>query len=130
MPTQIPNPLVGSATGMRQPYQDRSADLPYLVVLEGPRKGEQIDVTYDVVVGRTHCDIIISDPELSRQHALIRPVPGGVEVADLGSLNGTWVDQQRITSPTIAPSGARVRVGATLVEVVAPALGPPADRPQ
>jgi pSer/pThr/pTyr-binding forkhead associated (FHA) protein len=94
------------------------------VVLEGPRAGERIELWEDAVVGRSHADIIIiEDPELSRQHAFIRRVPGGVEIEDLGSLNGTWIDGRRIDSPTVARWGAKVRFGATVVEVVAPVAG-------
>jgi pSer/pThr/pTyr-binding forkhead associated (FHA) protein len=91
-----------------------------LLVLSGPRAGERIEVSYSAVIGRSHADIIISDPELSRQHAAIRPVPEGVELDDLGSLNGTWIDEQRITSPTTAHAGAKLRFGITVAEVVVP----------
>ncbi len=100
-----------------------------LLLLSGPRAGETIDVSYSAVIGRTHADIIISDPELSRQHASIRPVAEGVELDDLGSLNGTWVDECRITSPTTARGGARIKFGITEAEVLAPVpRGPHADR--
>lgn len=104
---------------------DSAAGPPTLVVLEGPRSGERIELWDDSVIGRSHADIIIiEDPELSRQHAFIRRVADGVEIEDLGSLNGTWVDGQRIDAPTVARWGAKVRFGATLVEIVAPVAGP------
>jgi pSer/pThr/pTyr-binding forkhead associated (FHA) protein len=59
---------------------------------------------------------------MSRRHAVLRPVARGVEVEDLGSMNGTFVDGERISGPvTIAVRGA-VRMGSSefAVEVSAP----------
>ncbi len=94
-----------------------------LMLVTGPRAGETIEISYNAVIGRSHADIIISDPELSRQHVAIRPVAGGVELDDLGSLNGTWVDERRISSPMIAGAGARIRFGTTVAEVVGESAG-------
>lgn len=51
----------------------------------------------ELVVGRSkQCDIVISLLGLSRKHARIFPGDEGVVVEDLGSQNGTWVNNQRI----------------------------------
>lgn len=64
------------------------------------------------VVGRGGADIDVADPTVSRRHALMGAVPGGVMVTDLGGRNGTWVDGRRITNASaLASFGATVRVG-------------------
>lgn len=60
------------------------------------------------VVGRApDCDIVIDDPEVSRRHARILR---GTVILDLGSRNGTWVDDQRVSEPTLT-DGRKLRLG-------------------
>ena len=87
-----------------------------LVLLTGPRGGETIEIDGECVIGRSNADITIEDPKLSRRHAVIRPVEGGVEVEDLGSLNGTTVDGQPITAPVRLTGGERLKLGDTTAE--------------
>jgi predicted component of type VI protein secretion system len=54
-------------------------------------------------------DILINDPEVSRQHALLnRTVTGDYSIRDLGSTNGTYIDGKRLGSEPIIlrPSNA------------------------
>ena len=50
---------------------------------------------------------------LSRRHALIRRTADGYEVMDLGSVNGTWLDEERLVSqqPRSLMSGSHLRLG-------------------
>ena len=49
------------------------------------------------LVGRAHhCDVVLADPSVSRQHFQIRIGPEGVEVEDLGSRHGLWLDGFRV----------------------------------
>jgi len=102
-----------------------------LTALTGPLAGERFELAGELVIGRESADIRVPDPEVSRRHAELRPVPGGVEVTDLGSLNGTWMDEQRIARPVVVRDGAVLRVGETSFRVNAqdpPALAT-ADAP-
>lgn len=52
-----------------------------------------------VVIGReAGCDVRLEDTGVSRQHAMIRPVGEGYVLQDLGSSNGTWLNDIRVTS--------------------------------
>jgi DNA-binding NtrC family response regulator len=84
-----------------------------------------------VVVGADpSADVLLADPSVSRKHCSVRPTPHGFEVADLGSRNGTYLDNISVTRATV-PVGAVIRVGSTLLQLV-PAEEPivigPSDR--
>jgi pSer/pThr/pTyr-binding forkhead associated (FHA) protein len=91
--------------------------VPSLRVIEGPRAGEQIEIDRKLVFGRYETDVVIDDPELSRRHLEIHPDGDGLIVEDLGSTNGTFVDEHPIDAPTAIGHGAKVRLGATVLEV-------------
>jgi class 3 adenylate cyclase len=100
--------------------------VPELIVKEGPLAGHRYPVEGELVVGRMNADVTIDDPLISRRHALVRPVDGTVEIEDLGSLNGTWVNGERITSTRRLGAGDVIGIGSTLFAVEVDAV--PDDR--
>jgi len=94
-----------------------------LRVVSGPLAGQTIDVETEVVIGREDTDLTIDDVELSRRHAVVRRHASRLQVEDLGSTNGTYVDGTRIEEPTILGGGAEIQLGITklVVEGVLPA---------
>ena len=73
-----------------------------LTITRGEDAGRSIDVADGpVTIGRDPAsDVVVADARVSRRHAELRPLPGGgVEVVDLGSSNGTFIDGTRITDP-------------------------------
>lgn len=91
--------------------------MPSLLVVEGPRKGDRIEVDRALTVGRHGADVEIEDPDLSRRHLEIRMDGDGLVVEDLGSTNGTFVKEREIEGPTAVSDGDLVRCGATVLEV-------------
>jgi pSer/pThr/pTyr-binding forkhead associated (FHA) protein len=89
-----------------------------LRVLSGPMAGRERAFSDPLVVGRSGTDFDIADPEISRRHLTLTPRPGGVEVADLGSANGTWIDQKRLSEPVVLAAATPLRAGQTTFEVV------------
>ncbi len=72
-------------------------------------------------------DLVVADPRLSRRHLRLRVSGGTVLVADLGSANGTMVNEQKISTETELKPGDCVRCGATtLTLALAPAAAPAA----
>src|SRR5438132_11250513 len=57
-------------------------------------------------------DIVVGDPTVSRLHAEFDPRDDGIWVRDLGSRNGTWVEDIRVTGARL-PARAKVRLGST-----------------
>jgi DNA-binding winged helix-turn-helix (wHTH) protein len=58
--------------------------------------------------------ILLKSSTVSRRHARITIDTSGVVVEDLGSKNGTYVNDQRVTSPTPVADGNQVRIGSLL----------------
>jgi pSer/pThr/pTyr-binding forkhead associated (FHA) protein len=68
-----------------------------LVLVDGALPGQVIPIEKPrVTLGRAGCDVILDDPELSRQHALISINGTTARLEDLGSTNGTFVDEERV----------------------------------
>ena len=74
-------------------------------------------------IGRAlEASVRIDDPDVSRLHAVLRVGASGVTVADLDSTNGTTVDGMPVSrSGGPLSSGEVLQVGATRLELVAPA---------
>src|SRR5687768_10817816 len=59
-----------------------------------------------LLIGRGEdCDIRIPDHSVSRKHARIEPAPDGVQVTDLGSTNGTFVNDRMIQGTVLLHDG-------------------------
>ncbi|MFN2543960.1 MAG: FHA domain-containing protein [Actinomycetota bacterium] len=72
-------------------------------------------------------DVVLNDPSISRHHAEVRSIDGGsLQIADLDSTNGTFVDGRRITR-AVAGDGQRVTIGQTTFSVVGGELERPDD---
>src|SRR4051794_37745217 len=95
-----------------------------VVIVEGPGAGREFALAGSVVAGRDpSAPIPLDDPEASRQHASITAREGGAVVEDLGSTNGTFVGEERITGPRDIAPGERFRIGTTVIELRGAAVG-------
>lgn len=87
-----------------------------LVELE-PLPGRRLTVSSELTIGRQGCDVIVASPQVSRRHARVAPSGDGAEITDLGSRNGTFVDDTRIAGSQALAAGDRIRIGETVWEV-------------
>jgi hypothetical protein len=83
-----------------------------LVVLAGPEKGCSYDVFgVPVNLGAAEGnDVLLVEPGVSRNHAVMERRGSGIELMDLNSENGTFVNGERVGRRRLAP-GDRIRLG-------------------
>jgi pSer/pThr/pTyr-binding forkhead associated (FHA) protein len=83
-----------------------------LVVQRGPSAGSRFLLDTDVVTAGRHPDseIFLDDVTVSRRHAEFRRQPDGFHVSDVGSLNGTYVNRDRIDD-VVLQGGDEVQIG-------------------
>ena len=90
-----------------------------LEISEGPQAGHEFSLSGTPTIGRDPgAEIVLDDPEASRRHAQLRQGPGGSwEVEDLGSRNGTYVNDSQIDSPRPLAPKDELRIGTTILVV-------------
>jgi len=83
-----------------------------LVVTRGPNSGSRYALDEPLVTAGRHPESIIflDDITVSRRHAEVRRVEGGYQVADVGSLNGTYLNRERVESAMLA-DGDELQIG-------------------
>ncbi len=73
----------------------------------------EVPILYTATIGRTPENTVCLNfsPTVSRQHAIIRCHNGyEYQLMDLGSRNGTYVNDQRVVMPVTLQTGARIRI--------------------
>lgn len=90
-----------------------------LVVLDGPLAGTAVPLEGGpVLIGRVpEASVVLDDDYASNRHARLVLGEGGWVLEDLGSTNGTWMRNARMTSPQPVDAGSRFRVGRTTFEL-------------
>ena len=91
---------------------DQNQDVAMLMVREGssPRRQWALQGAA-VVIGRgDDCHVIIDDRQASRHHARITQTQDGYVLEDLGSKNGTFLNGQPLTVPTVLKDGDEIGI--------------------
>ena len=85
---------------------------PIIFAHDGPLKGDNWIVEKELMVGRDmDCDITISDRQVSRFHAKFEPIKNRqVQIIDLNSKNGTYVNGERINSSYVLEDGDAIKI--------------------
>ncbi len=101
-----------SATGGQRP--DLDALDPRLVVERAPghTSGMEYEVGEGAVLGRgDQAEIRLEDPFASSRHARLVRQGGAVVLEDMGSTNGTYLNEELLSGPQPLHPGDRVRIG-------------------
>ena len=77
-----------------------------LVLVGGDANPAEVKLRLPVIIGRgRHATLILPHPLVSRKHCEIVEYEGYLIVKDLGSLNGTYVNQRRVQQAILPPGG-------------------------
>lgn len=89
--------------------------------VSGPTFGKTFAVVGSMTIGRnSDCAIPIATDEISRHHAKLQVTPSGVMVEDLGSANGTFVNNQRVHGSTMMKANDELRLDTIRFLLVSP----------
>jgi len=99
--------------GLRLPLEAKVV----LNILSGPSKGESHTLTKPrVMLGRRGADIPLNDPEISRHHCLLEVRETYINLKDLDSTNGTFLDEERVRAAMLR-DGTEFRIGGSVIRV-------------
>ncbi|MBL0888752.1 FHA domain-containing protein FhaB/FipA [Myceligenerans indicum] len=121
-PATAGGPPQGQAPAAPAPVMSagpRSGAPTRLVVVAGPLTGTTIPLTQSgILIGRApSCTLVLDDDYSSSRHARIYPQGNQWYVEDLGSTNGTYMNDQRIQGIVPMPPGVGVQIGQSVVEL-------------
>jgi FHA domain len=89
-----------------------------MIHADGTAKPRAMYLATNTVIGRgAECELRVDDTFVSQEHARIFAKDGSWYVEDLGSTNGTFVNEQRLAAPAMLTTGDRIRVGTTVLEL-------------
>lgn len=104
--------------GVRSATAGLTPGAPTVIVTEPGRSALTLVITGTLDVGRDCSGLILLDAAISRRHLAVSPAGDTVMVTDLGSLNGTTVDDKPLEDPLRLAAGQIVRFGACTLEIV------------
>jgi pSer/pThr/pTyr-binding forkhead associated (FHA) protein len=89
-----------------------------LQVIAGPDRGKRFTVgKRPTTIGRAPTNtIVLTDPQVSRNHCEIAWKGDHIQVTDAGSGSGTWVNSEKLTEPRELQAGDLLAVGETHLE--------------
>jgi pSer/pThr/pTyr-binding forkhead associated (FHA) protein len=99
----------------------------WLQVIHGVDRGLKIQFTQaGLSIGRGSNNVfVINDPGSSTNHAQLVNKDGSLLLLDLGSANGTYVNEQRVTTPIPLSYGDIIRINHTRIQVLDPQFQAP-----
>jgi pSer/pThr/pTyr-binding forkhead associated (FHA) protein len=105
--------VYSNAERVAEPLEERGRALAQkaLLLIDGRRV---VIGPAGATLGRgRQCDVVLSDPNVSRQHAEIRPRGGSWVLTDLGSTNGSQLNGRRIDGSEVLRPGDEIELGAS-----------------
>ena len=112
------------SASQREKQQEENRQLWSLVADSSWLSGQEFWLKQNpTIIGRSSlCDITIPGTHLSRQHAEIRVLNGGLAIKDLASANGTYINGHQINEETLAQPGDQIKFDVYSFRVLAPTI--------
>jgi hypothetical protein len=98
-----------------EPRKRSKHEAKVLAIDTGPQAGTRLALVDEFRIGRSaECALVLDDDYVSGDHAsLARRANGDWVVTDLGSTNGTFVNEVRVVTPTVVTASDSLRIGRT-----------------
>lgn len=118
-PSPLPAPAAPTAAVAATPAPSKTGPERLVVTDPAEQKGSEFAVSDEMTVGRAPgCGISLPDDTfVSQLHARIFRRDGDVFVEDLGSTNGTYLNDKQVTSAVPLRKGDKVKFGRTTLEL-------------
>jgi Protein of unknown function (DUF3662)/FHA domain len=107
--------VYSSAGRLAEPLEQRARTRTetVLLVVDGRR---MVVGPAGATIGRSRqCDVVLDDPNVSRQHAEVRPRGGSWVLKDLGSTNGSTLNGHQIDGPEVLRPGDEIELGTSAI---------------
>jgi hypothetical protein len=107
--------IYSTAGRLAEPLEERAQAHGHTALLMVD--GRRVEVgPAGATIGRSRqCDVVLRDPNVSRQHAEIRPRGGSWVLTDLGSTNGSSLNGRRIDGPEVIQPGDQIELGTAVI---------------
>lgn len=106
---------VSAPARLPEPRKRGRNEAKVLAIDTGPQAGTRLALVDEFRIGRSaECALILDDDYVSGDHASLARRPNGDWVlTDLGSTNGTFVNEVRVVTPTVVTASDSLRIGRT-----------------
>jgi pSer/pThr/pTyr-binding forkhead associated (FHA) protein len=96
----------------------KKTGITIFVNIERKRESQRYFTQTEIIIGRdTHCDLSVMDEALSAHHARITHHHGQWWLEDLNSRNGTFLNREKLNTPTVIITGDQFKCGNTLFDI-------------
>lgn len=105
----------GVAPAPQAPVKRSRKEPKVLAIDTGMQAGTRLSLVDEFRIGRSAgCALVLDDDYVSSDHAsLVRTPRGEWVITDLGSTNGTFVNEVRVVTPTVVTPSDSLRIGRT-----------------
>jgi hypothetical protein len=103
--------MYAAADGLAEPAADGFEPRLLVERATGHEPGDAYDLSEGATLGRGDVEIKLDDPFASSRHARISPQGHVFVIEDLGSTNGTYLNDEPLNGPQPLHPGDRIRIG-------------------
>ena len=117
-PAVVASPAPAAPPPAAAPVQKQAARSHLVVVAPEEQRGRSYELFDELTVGRAAgCHIALDDRFVSQLHARMFRRDDQCFIEDLGSTNGTFLNDDKVTSPALLTKGDHVRIGNFVMEL-------------
>jgi hypothetical protein len=107
--------VYSSAGRVAAPLEERARARAQTALLLVDGKRIVVEPTGATLGRSRQCDVVLDDPNVSRQHAEVRPRGGSWVLTDLGSTNGSILNGRRIDGAEVLKPGDEIKLGTAII---------------